>query len=60
MSHNWYNGNKFLQERFSHTCGYQDDLIKEGAGVIAGAVIVMGVTIGGNAVIGARPFRLPS
>jgi acetyltransferase-like isoleucine patch superfamily enzyme len=56
MSHNWYNGNKFLQERLSHTCGYQDVLIKEGAGIVAGAGIVMGVTIGRNAVIGARPL----
>ena len=54
ISHNWFNGNKFLEERLSHTCGYKDVLIKEGAGIKAGAVIVMGVTIGRNAVVGAQ------
>jgi acetyltransferase-like isoleucine patch superfamily enzyme len=54
MSHNGYNGNKFLEQRLAHTCGYKDVLIKKGAGIKAGAVIVMGVTIGENAVVGAQ------
>jgi len=54
MSHNFYNGNAFLQERLAHTCGYKAVLIKAGAGIKAGAVIVMGVTIGQNAVVAAN------
>ncbi|MEE4382657.1 MAG: acyltransferase [Pseudomonadales bacterium] len=54
MTHNWYNGNEFLQDRLAHTCGYQEVRIREGAGIKAGAVIVMGVTIGRNAVVAAQ------
>jgi len=54
MSHNFYNGNRFLEDRLSHTCGFKPVLIKEGAGIKAGAVIVMGVTIGANAVVAAH------
>lgn len=54
MSHNGYNNNKFLEDRLAHTCGFKDVLIKEGAGIKAGAVIVMGVTIGKNAVVAAQ------
>ncbi len=54
MSHNSYNGNEFLKDRLSHTCGCKDVLIKKGAGIKAGAVVAMGVTIGENAVIGGQ------
>lgn len=53
MTHNRYNHNTFLEERLAHTCGVKDVLIKEGAGIKAGAVIVHGVTIGKNAVVAA-------
>lgn len=51
MTHNRYNGNAFLEERLAHTCGTKDVLIKEGAGIKAGALIVHGITIGKNAVV---------
>lgn len=54
MSHNFYNNNKFLEDRLSHTCGYKEVLIDEGAGIKAGAIIVMGVNIGKNAVVAAQ------
>jgi acetyltransferase-like isoleucine patch superfamily enzyme len=53
MTHNRYNHNPFLEERLAHTCGVKDVLIKEGAGIKAGAIIVHGVTIGRNAVVAA-------
>lgn len=53
MSHNRYNYNAFLEERLAHTCGKQDVLFKKGAGIKAGAIITMGVTIGVNAVVAA-------
>ena len=52
MTHNRYNRNPFLEERLSHTCGIKDVLIKEGSGIKAGALIVHGITIGKNAVVG--------
>ena len=52
MTHNRYNLNAFLEERLAHTCGIKDVLIKEGAGIKAHAVIIHGVTIGKNAVVG--------
>jgi len=51
MSHNRYNYNAFLEERLAHTCGKKDVLIKEGAGIKAGALITMGVTVGKNTVV---------
>jgi acetyltransferase-like isoleucine patch superfamily enzyme len=51
MSHNRYNHNPFLEERLAHTCGKKDVLIKEWSGIKAGALIIMGVTIGKNAVV---------
>ena len=51
MSHNLYNGNAFLEDHLSNTCGFKEVVIKEGAGIKAGAVVVMGVTIGRNAVV---------
>ncbi len=53
MTHNRYNYNAFLEDRLSHTCGKKDVIIKEGAGIKAGAIITMGVTIGINAVVAA-------
>ncbi|MHC4213269.1 MAG: acyltransferase [Planctomycetota bacterium] len=51
MTHNRYNHNAFLEERLAHTCGVEDVLIKEGAGIKAGALIVHGITIGKNAIV---------
>lgn len=51
MTHNSYNYNSFLDDRLAHTCGKKDVVIKEGAGIKAGALITMGVTIGKNAVV---------
>lgn len=51
MTHNRYNHNAFLEERLAHTCGIKDVLIKEGAGIKAGALIVHGITIGKNAIV---------
>lgn len=51
MTHNRYNYNAFLEERLAHTCGIKDVLIKEGAGIKAGALIIHGITIGRNAVV---------
>ena len=51
MTHNRYNHNAFLEERLAHTCGIKDVLIKEGAGIKAGALIIHGITIGKNAVV---------
>lgn len=53
MTHNRYNHNPFLEERLAHTCGIKDVLIKEGAGIKAGAIIIHGITIGKNAVVAA-------
>ena len=52
MTHNRYNHNSFLEQRLAHTCGVKDVLIKEGAGIKAHALIIHGVTIGKNAVVG--------
>ncbi len=52
MTHNEYNGNAFLEERLAHTVGRKPVLIKEGTGVKARALIVHGVTIGKNVVVG--------
>jgi acetyltransferase-like isoleucine patch superfamily enzyme len=51
MTHNRYNSNSFLEDRLAHTCGEKEVLIKRGAGIKAGALIIMGVTIGENAVV---------
>ena len=51
MTHNRYNFNPFLEEHLAHTCGRKDVLIKRGSGIKAGAVIVMGITVGENAVV---------
>jgi acetyltransferase-like isoleucine patch superfamily enzyme len=53
MTHNRYNFNPFLEEHLAHTCGRKDVLIKRGSGIKAGAVVVMGITIGENAVVAA-------
>jgi len=52
MTHNEYNDNAFLVEHLAHTVGKKPVLIKEGTGVKAGTLIVHGVTIGSNSVIG--------
>jgi len=54
MTHNRYNRNAFLEEHLPHTCGKKDVLIKKGAGIKAGALIIMGVTIGENAVVAGK------
>jgi maltose O-acetyltransferase len=54
MTHNRYNKNPFLEERLADTCGIKDVLIKEGAGIKAGALVVHGITIGRNAVVGGH------
>jgi acetyltransferase-like isoleucine patch superfamily enzyme len=51
MTHNRYNHNEFLETRLAHTCGKKEVLIKKGAGIKAGALIVHGITIGQNAVV---------
>ncbi len=51
MTHNSYNGNKFLLESMVHTCGEKDVVIEPGAGIKAGALVTMGVTVGENAVV---------
>ena len=51
MTHNSYNYNSFLEDRLIHTCGKKSVVIKEGAGIKAGALITMGVSIGKNAVV---------
>jgi len=51
MTHNYYNANKFLENRLPHTCGRKAVVIKEGAGIKAHALITMGVTIGKNSVV---------
>ncbi len=51
MTHNRYNFNPFLEEHLASHCGQKDVLIKRGSGIKAGAVIVMGVTIGEDAVV---------
>jgi acetyltransferase-like isoleucine patch superfamily enzyme len=54
MTHNRYNYNAFLEERMAHTCGIKDVLIKEGSGIKAGALIVHGITIGKNCIVGGN------
>jgi acetyltransferase-like isoleucine patch superfamily enzyme len=54
MTHNRYNFNAFLEEKLAHTCGVKDVLIKEGSGIKAGALIIHGITIGKNAVVGGN------
>ncbi len=51
MTHNRYNSNKFLEDNLAHTVGEKEVVIKRGAGIKAGALILMGVTIGENAVV---------
>ena len=57
MTHNRYNFNPCLEKHMAHTCGTKPVLIKAGSGIKAGALIVMGITIGedvivaGNAVV---------
>ena len=51
MTHNRYNHNTFLEERLAHTCGVKGVLIREGAAIKAGTLIVHGITIGKNAVV---------
>jgi acetyltransferase-like isoleucine patch superfamily enzyme len=51
MTHNRYNHNPFLEQHLAHTCGRRDVLIRKGSGIKAGAVIVMGVTIGKDSVV---------
>lgn len=52
MTHNEYNDNAYLQEHLPHTVGKKPVLIKEGSGVKAHALVVHGVTIGSNVVVG--------
>jgi len=51
MTHNRYNYNAFLERELAHTCGKKDVLIKEGAGLKANVLVIMGIKIGRNAVI---------
>jgi len=51
MTHNRYNFNPFLEKQMAHTCGTKPVRIKAGSGIKAGALIVMGVTIGENSVV---------
>ena len=51
MTHNRFNYNAFLEEKLKEMCGKKDVIIKRGAGVKAGALVVMGVTIGENSVV---------
>ncbi len=51
MTHNRYNYNPFLEDRLAHTCGRKEVVIKKGAGIKAGALIIHGITIGENAVV---------
>ncbi len=54
MTHNSYNENYYLIELLKHTCGRAPVRIKKGAGIKAHALIVHGVTIGENAVVGGN------
>jgi acetyltransferase-like isoleucine patch superfamily enzyme len=51
MTHNRFNFNAFLEDKLKAMCGKKDVIIKKGAGVKAGALVVMGVTIGENSVV---------
>ena len=51
MTHNRYNKNPFLEERMANSCGVGDVVLKEGASIKAGALIVHGITVGRNAVV---------
>lgn len=51
MTHNRYNSNAFLEEHLAHTCGAKPVRFKRGCGVKAGAVVIMGVTVGESAVV---------
>ncbi len=51
MTHNRYNGNRFLESNLAHTCGIKDVCIGLGTGVKAGTLIVMGVNIGADSVV---------
>lgn len=53
MTHNAYNGNASLERALPHTVGARRVRIGDGAGIKAGAIITMGVTIGRNAVVAA-------
>lgn len=53
MTHNRYNSNAFLEQHLPHTTGTKAVLIKKGAGIKAGSTIIMGITIGENAVVAA-------
>jgi acetyltransferase-like isoleucine patch superfamily enzyme len=52
-THNRYNHNAWLEQRLAVTCGVRDVTIKRGAGIKAGAVVVMGVTVGEDSVVAA-------
>jgi len=51
MTHNTYNKNEFLEKKLAHTCGRAPVVIKKGAGIKAGALLIHGVTVGENAVV---------
>lgn len=51
MTHNRFNYNPYLEDKLADNCGVKDVLIKEGSGIKAGALIVMGVTVGENSVV---------
>lgn len=53
MSHNNFNYNPFLERVLEHQCGVRAVVVRRGAGIKAGAVLTMGVTVGENAVVAA-------
>jgi acetyltransferase-like isoleucine patch superfamily enzyme len=50
-THNRFNYNEFLESVLASECGVRDVVIKEGTGIKANALIVMGVTIGKHSVV---------
>ncbi|MHB9027938.1 MAG: acyltransferase, partial [Candidatus Latescibacterota bacterium] len=48
---NNYNQNGFLDSRLAHTVGKAPVIIRKGAGIKAGALIVHGMSVGENAVV---------
>lgn len=53
MTHNNYNGNEFQERVLAHTSGAREVRIGSGAFIGARSVVLMGITIGSNAVIQA-------
>lgn len=53
MTHNSYNRNQYLIEHLPHTVGAKPVVIGDGAGIKAHSLILMGVTVGREAVVTA-------